>query len=271
MGYSDNYMVLPVMKALQVLEYVASQGHAVSLTEVVQHVQLPKTTVFRYLQTLSAMSFLDHDIPRDRYSVGPKFRELAQKDDGYRDLQDNAKPEMQQLVETFQETVNLAVLSDKQVVYLDIVEPQRTRRALARVGHRHPVHSTSLGKAMAAFLQDEDPTTFFYDTAEQRTINTLTDISEFRRHIKQVRERGYAIEVGENEDGVMCIGVPIFNKQGYPIAALSLTAPETRMTPDLADKMAEALRQAAGRIGDNLTSSHLPSQPAPVQQHRATN
>ena len=59
---SGDYMVQPVVKALQVLEYVARQGHMVSLTEIAQALNLPKTTVFRYLQTLSATSFLDHDI-----------------------------------------------------------------------------------------------------------------------------------------------------------------------------------------------------------------
>src|SRR5690606_20439300 len=117
---------------------------------------LPKTTVFRYLQTLSAASFLEHDLAHDRYSAGPRFRALGQVDRDLQGLRDLAQPEMRRLADTFRETINLAVLSQSNIVYIDILDAPRPLRAQARVGHRHPVHSTSLGKAMAAYLPDAD-------------------------------------------------------------------------------------------------------------------
>ena len=252
MGYSDNYIVLPVMKALQVLEFVAERGHPVGLTEAAQELQLPKTTVFRYLQTLSASGFLTHDVRRDRYAVGTRFRELARRDSDVEGLRGSAQPEMLRLMETFRETVNLAVMVDRQVVYLEVLEPRRTQRPLARVGQRDPVHSTSLGKAMAAFQRDCDPSTFWSDALEQRTINTLTDQRAFRRHMDDTQKRGYAIEIGENEHGVMCIGVPIFDTSGHAVAAMSLSAPETRMKPELAEQAATALQEAASRVSQGL-------------------
>ena len=150
----DDYIVQPVMKALQVLEHVARQSHEVTLTEIVSELKLPKTTVFRYLQTLSAASFLHHDQKRDRYGVGLRFRALAKADKNLQRLRVLAQPEMLGLMKTFNETVNLGILSDRHIVYVDMVEPQRTARIHARVGDRHPVHSTSLGKAIAAFLPE---------------------------------------------------------------------------------------------------------------------
>ena len=110
----DDYIVQPVMKALQVLEHVARQSHEVTLTEIVSELKLPKTTVFRYLQTLSAASFLHHDRKRDRYGVGARFRALAKADKNLQRLRDLAQPEMLGLMKTFNETVNLAILSDRQ-------------------------------------------------------------------------------------------------------------------------------------------------------------
>ncbi len=250
-----DYIVLPVMKALQVLDYVARQGHDVTLTETVQELKLPKTTVFRYLQTLSAAQFLEHDLKRDRYGMGSKFRSLARVDQELQGLRDIAQPEMRTLMETFHETVNLAVLSENEVVYIDMLEPGRPLRANARIGHRHPAHSTSLGKAMMAFLPDADALALRSDLL-QRTINTLTDADKLRRQVDDVRRRGYAIEVGENEDGLMCIGVPILDRTGYAVAAMSLSAPERRMKPELTMVAADALKGAAKRISTHLSAQH---------------
>ncbi|MDB5539144.1 MAG: Transcriptional regulator [Devosia sp.] len=249
----DDYIVQPVMKALQVLDYVARQGHDVSLTETVHELKLPKTTVFRYLQTLSAAQFIEHDLKRDRYGVGRRFRDLARVDQGLQGLRDIAQPEMQRLVDTFHETVNLAVLSQSEVVYIDMLEPVvRAVKAQARIGRRHPAHSTSLGKAMMAFLPEADALVMRERALPQITIKTLTDADKLRRQVDDVRRRGYAIEVGENEDGVMCIGVPILDGTGYPVAAMSLSAPERRMKPELTIVAADALKVAAKRISTHL-------------------
>lgn len=251
-SFGGDYMVQPVVKALQVLDYVARQGHMVTLTEIVHELDLPKTTVFRYLQTLSATGFLEHDIPHDRYGVGARFRDLARVDHTLSGLRELALPEMRGLVETFKETVNLGVLSDSQVVYIDMLEPGRTRRAQARVGHRHPLHSTSLGKAILAHLPDAEAIMQRERSLPQVTINTLTDIKQLRRQTDDVRRRGYAVEKGENEDGLMCIGVPILDRDGYPVAAMSLSAPEDRMHPALTTAAADALMGAAWRISRQL-------------------
>ena len=248
---NDPYSVLPVAKAMQVFAYVASQAHDVTLTEVVQALGMPKTTVFRYLQTLSAAGLFAHDIVQDRYGVGEKFRELARTDEIYHGLRNTAQGELDVLVGGFRETVNLAVLADDEVVYVDIREATRSQRFQARIGHRHPVHSTSLGKAMAAFLPSETVERLVRPEYEQRTYRTLTDARTFRRHVEEARRRGFAMETGENEDGVTCIGVPILDGRGYPIAAVSLSAPENRMKA-MVDRAAEALQDAARRITASL-------------------
>jgi IclR family KDG regulon transcriptional repressor len=247
-----DYIVQPVVKALQVLDYVARQGHMVSLTDIVHELNLPKTTVFRYLQTLSATGFLEHDVYRDRYGVGCKFRDLAKVDHELKGLRELAQPEMRRLMERFNETVNLAVLADSQIVYIDMLDPLRPMRATARVGHKHPAHSTSLGKAIMAFLPEDQAPQLRESSLSQMTIKTMTDAGKLRRQVEDVRRRGYAVEVGENEDGLMCIGVPILDRAGYPIAAMSLSVPERRMRPELAMVAADALKGAAGRISRQL-------------------
>ncbi|PXA96207.1 IclR family transcriptional regulator [Nostoc sp. 3335mG] len=248
---SDQYSVLPVAKAMQVLSYVARQPHAVTLAEVAQALGLPKTTVFRYLQTLSAAGLFHHDVARDRYGMGAHFRDLAQKDAVHHRLRRAAEIELDQLAGDFRETVNLGVMAEDEVVYVDIRETTRSHRFGARIGHRHPIHSTALGKAIAAFLPGAEVERLIRPEFEQRTFRTLTEPRIFRRHVEEARGRGFAVEAGENEDGVTCIGVPIFDRAGYPIAAMSLSAPEHRMRP-LAERAAAALQAAAARISAAL-------------------
>jgi DNA-binding IclR family transcriptional regulator len=116
------------------------------------------------------------------------------------------------------------------------------------------VHSTSLGKAMMAFLPEIDADPIHAGALSAMTINTLTDARTFRRQVDEVRRRGYAIEIGENEDGLMCIGVPILDPKGYPVAAMSLSAPERRMKPGTTAEAVEALKNAARRISFHLAA-----------------
>ncbi|MBZ6074891.1 IclR family transcriptional regulator [Microvirga puerhi] len=244
----QGYIVQPVMKALEVLDYVVKQGRDVTLTETVKELKLPKTTVFRYLQTLSAASFLDYDLRRDRYRAGPRFRRAAEIDRSLQKLREVVQPEMHDLSERFGETVNLAILAEKAIVYIDIVDRGRTPRTEARVGQRHPIHSTSLGKAIAAHLPDEELEALCMPLLPARTIHTLTDGRYLRRQVENIRHQGYAMDMSENEDGHMCIGVPILDDCGRPVAAMSLSAPEARLVPDRRLEAAEALKTSVDRV-----------------------
>ncbi|MCP8938449.1 IclR family transcriptional regulator [Alsobacter sp. SYSU M60028] len=246
------YIVQPVMKALRVLRTVAEKGHGVTLTEVATELRMPKTTVFRYLQTLTAASFLTHDAARDRYGVGMRFRALASADKSLQRLRALAQPRMAELGRAFNETINLGVLSDGHIVYIDMVEANRALRMQARIGDRHPVHSTALGKAMLAFLPEAARGAYLDGALRERTIKTVTDRAVLKRQIEDVRRRGYSVEVGENEDGSMCIGVPVFGEDGAPLAAISLSAPERRMSKEVTARAAGALREAAAQISDEL-------------------
>ena len=130
---SENaYIVQPVLKALKVLEHVAGKGHEVTLTEVASELKLPKTTVFRYLQTLTAASFLRHDPARDRYGVGLRFHALAKADKGLQRLRSVAQPSWRTSAAVFNETINLAILADGHIVYIDMIEANRALRMQAR-------------------------------------------------------------------------------------------------------------------------------------------
>lgn len=252
---APSYIVQPVSKALRVLVHVAEQGHGVPLAEVAAELRLPKTTVFRYLQTLSEAGFLHHDRGLDQYSLGHRFRALARVDTGLQLLRDRARVEMEELRRTFNETINLAILVDGHVVYIDMVESGHALRMQTRIGDRDPVHSTALGKAMLAFMPQAECAALIRRSLRARTARTVTDHPSLLRQIAKARRLGYATETGENEDGAMCIGAAILDAAQRPLAAMSLSAPEKRMTREVTASAAAALCAAAQRISVRFGAS----------------
>jgi IclR family transcriptional regulator, KDG regulon repressor len=244
-----GYVVAPVWKALQVLEFVAESGRAVSLTEAAEAVGLPKTTVFRYLHTLSASTFLQHKPSEDRYELGARFRALARTDRSLNRLREVSLPIMRDLLQQFDETINLAIESDGAMIYIEVVESTRHLRIGARIGSREPMHTTALGKAFLAYLDDTSRDALIGPgSLSAKTYRSLRDSKVLRRQLASVRDIGYAVETGENEDGAICIGVPILDDLSRPIAALSLSAPVRRQTKALLERASKALTAAGQTI-----------------------
>jgi IclR family acetate operon transcriptional repressor len=254
---TDSYVVQPVEKALLVLAYVAECGHVVSLKSVSGALGIPKTTAFRYLQTLTRAGFLAHDVRTDRYVGGPRLATIARINASIARARELARPLMQDLTREYEGTVNLAVKGDGAVVYLDVIEPAGGFRTKVRSGDAHPLHSTALGKAILAFMPEEESLDYLSRPLTERTGRTLVDRAELARQLRQVARSGYATETGENEDGAMCVGVPILDERSYPIVAISVSLPVQRMSPSHAMKAGDRLVQAARALSLRLRAGEL--------------
>ena len=263
----DPYIVQPVAKALAVLAYVEDAGQDVGLSDVARALGLPKTSAFRYLYTLAAAGFVGYGSSRDRYRAGPRLHRGRENEVDLARLREVALPAMSTLRARFNETVNLGVPDRDRIVYVEIIESSRALRMQARIGERHPLNSTSLGKAILAFMSEDERAPLLAAPLKAMTARTTIDPLQLRRQLREIARRGYAIETGENEEGLMCIGAPILARGGRPVAALSLSAPEARMTrPTRLDAIA-ALRNAAvalsRRLGFRGTAAAPAGMPAP--------
>lgn len=248
----DPYVVKPVAKALAVLAFIEDAGREVGLSDVAAALRLPKTSAFRYLYTLTAAGFVAHGDGRDRYRPGPRLRPSVAPDVSIPRLREMALPVMTELRERFNETINLGVAERDHIVYIAMIESSRALRMQARIGERHPLNSTSLGKAILAFMPEVERAPLLAGPLRAMTRRTMTDAGALRRQLREVARRGYAIEAGENEEGLMCIGVPVLDRDGRPVAALSISAPEQRMSRPVRQDAITALRSAAGQISRRL-------------------
>lgn len=248
----DPYIVKPVRKALQVLECLGEVQQELSLSEIARRVQLPKTSVFRYLHTLREFGFVTHDPQTDLYRIGLRLWELGQLTDDRLRIREIALPFMQKLGNRYKETVNLGVLDHCDIVYLEMVESPYSLRTQARVGSRNPVYSTALGKAILAFIPTEQWPNHLPPKLIPRTSQTLTSLDVLKTELQEVCRRGFAIDHNENEEGASCVGAPIFNRNGQVIAAISISAPSSRLNRALEQDVAAAVRQTAIDISIRL-------------------
>jgi DNA-binding IclR family transcriptional regulator len=220
---TGKYVVDAVAKALDILGCF-NGSESLSLNEISQRVALNKSRTFRLLCTLRERGYIERNADGTLYRLGMKLFERASN--LHRDLRDVARDFMLDLSHSFNETVNLGILDADHVLYVDIVEASRPFRMGATIGCRMPAHQTSMGKALLAYMGVEragSPLAVALGALSKKNAQA------FQRELELIQRRGYAIDDEENEPGVGCIGAPVFNARGVPVAAISVSGPVHRI------------------------------------------
>ncbi len=149
------------------------------------------------------------------------------------DIRSQAKPFLTDLSQRIKETVHLVIPDQYEALYIDKVESdvkQSGLQMVSRVGSRVPAHSSSAGKVLFAHLSENEIDDIIQEKGlSKRTKNTITDPEILKAHLKMVRSKGFAIDDEENEEGIRCVGAPLFNQQGQVIAAISISGPTVRI------------------------------------------
>lgn len=241
-----------VTKTFKVIELLSS-AKELPLKELAQQASLPKATAFRIVDTLAGLGYVDQDPATQRFSLGPRFLTFLKSSSPGTDIIANAEPYMGKLNELFGETVNLARLIENQIVYIRILESAHSFRISDNIGDRASVHSTAVGKALAAFLPKAQLTDLLRNNVYTPfTRRTIVNEASLLKHLALVREGGFAIDDEEGHDGVLCIGAPIFNKENLPFAALSISMPKVRAKKKVVDTMMRELPKFAIQLSLDL-------------------
>ena len=244
--------VQSVDRALDLLEALATAEGEVSITALAARTKLHVSTVHRLLATLLRRGYVRQNAETSRYYAGAKLATLAEGRSRYNELRLAARPVLQTLVEATRETANLSVLDDTAAVYIETAASPQVVRLFTVVGNRVPLHATGAGKALLASLPQTKRDALL-DRADLRahTANTLVDRAALARALDETRERGYAIDDEEYDDGVRCVAVPI-GPIGAPIAALSISGPASRLSKQRCVEIVPQMRRAAGELAEAL-------------------
>ena len=236
-------------RAFLILEAMAEAGGTMGLTQLAERAELPLATIHRLLRTLVDLGYVRQEKSR-HYSLGPSLMRLA--DASAQRIATWARPAMTEAVASLGESVNLAVLEGDEIVYVAQVQPSHHfMRMFTEVGRRTFPHSTAVGKAILAHRPDADVSAMLDRTGMTRyTSHTLTEPAAFLAALAEARERGYALDEGEQEIGVRCVAVVVPDAP-QPMA-LSMSGPLPRMGDDVVARAVPVLEVAAARIGAEL-------------------
>ncbi|MBN1547846.1 MAG: IclR family transcriptional regulator [Syntrophaceae bacterium] len=231
-----NNLIQTIERVSLILEMVGQASQGMSIRDLAVGLNLPKGTIHRILSSLSYFGYIRQDPKTKSYFLGLKFMDLNAQLINQLDFRKVAEPVLRDLAEKTKQTAHLVVLDRDEVVYVDKIETQGQAGGLkmaSRVGSRNPVHSSSVGKILLSYFSEEALEDFLQKKGlPRRTANTITDPDRFRDHLKIVRNQGYAIDDEENEKGIRCLGAPIFDGKGEPVAAISVSGSIFQMTKE---------------------------------------
>lgn len=250
---NKNEGVAVIDKAIDLLECLLGRpGQTVA--ELSQAADVTKAAAYRILSTLERRGYVATYARVRRYSIGHAFRAYVQAIDGPDRLLDAARPAMRRLWEETGETVNLAVLARGGVLYVEVIESVQGLRATANVGSLDALHSTALGKAMLSRMPGADRETLLAQARfVARTARTETDPRRLRQAIDRAEQSGFAVDDEENEIGMRCVAAPIVNSDGWPLAAISVSGPSSRMSDEAIRALGPRLAEACADICVELT------------------
>jgi DNA-binding IclR family transcriptional regulator len=247
----DVGAVQSVTRAVTVLEILARTGEA-GVTEIAAELGVHKSTAFRLIAALEQGELVTQDTARGRYRLGMGILRLAGATGARLDLVQESRTVCQALAGQVGETINIAVLSGRDALYLDQVVGPSALSLRNWIGQRIPLHATSDGKVFLAYLFQGQLAEVLARPLPRFTEQTIASIRQLQRDLVDVRERGYATAVDELEVGLTAIAAPIHNADGVVTASISASGPSFRLSEDRIPDVADAVRLAADEISRRL-------------------
>jgi DNA-binding IclR family transcriptional regulator len=242
-------------KALRILEGMTEVSTPARLQDIAKSLDMPQSTLLRFLNTFIDFGYVAQEPETSCYYLTLKLAELGSRTGGNYPFRNSLIKYVKQAAAAFNESASLCVEQNMQMVYIVIEEgPARMLRTLHRIGHIAPMHATGVGKL---HLLNYSETQF--QELEQKfgfpryTPHTITDLERLKKEIVLARKNGYAMDNEECEEGVRCIAVPVWDFRDRVAAAISVSAPVTRMDKkrmdDLIFYLKEISRQASRELG----------------------
>ncbi|MCW2254001.1 IclR family KDG regulon transcriptional repressor [Providencia alcalifaciens] len=250
--------VSSVVKVFSILSALGEQKE-IGVSELSQRLLMSKATTYRFLQTMKQLGYVAQEGEADKYALTLKLFELGAKSLEYVDLIEIADKEMRHVGQLTHEALHLGALDENAIIYIHKIDSSYNLRMYSRVGRRNPLYCTAIGKILLAW-QDE---TAVRETLKQvefikKTETTLVSIDQLMAELATVRKQYFAQDREEQELGLRCIAVPVYDRLGYVIAGLSISFPTIRFDEQQLDSYVTLLKSAARNISEKMGYHHYP-------------
>ncbi|MFM2481769.1 DNA-binding transcriptional regulator KdgR [Celerinatantimonas sp. YJH-8] len=244
--------VSSVLKVFGILQALAEQRE-IGITEIAQRLMMSKSTVYRFLQTMKMAGYVSQEDDTEKYTLTLKLFELGSKALEHVELISLADKKMRELATKTGEAMHLGALDEDAIIYIHKIDSRYNLRMYSRVGRRNPLYSTGIGKVLLAYRDEA----FVRDALKDvefiaHTNNTITDVEQFIEELAKVRDEVVGEDREEQEEGLRCLAVPVFDRFGVVIAGLSISFPTIRFEQSRRDEYVSMLHQAASSLSDSL-------------------
>ncbi|MDA8309575.1 MAG: IclR family transcriptional regulator [Actinomycetota bacterium] len=256
-------LVQSLVHGLQILDLFSDTRPVIGIGEMARALGVHRSTTSRLAATLAAYGYLERTGEPGHYSLAERLFRLGQLATPEADLRVVAAKELGELVERVGETAHAGVLYGREVTSILVIDGWRPLRLHGQVGKRSPAHCSSLGKALLAWLSPSRLAEIYaggrLDTCTPYSIRTLAAL---RAELAATKARGYALDDQELEIGLRCVGAPILDDGGAPLASMSVSGPLSRMQGDLLGQLQEEIPAVAARISERLATARRALAPA---------
>jgi DNA-binding IclR family transcriptional regulator len=243
--------VQSVDRAVTILELLARQGDT-GVTEIAAELGVHKSTAFRLAAALEMRGLVEQPGERGKYRLGLGLVRLAGAATVRMDLTQQSRPISERLAADVAETINIAILDADAAVNIDQVLGPSAITTHNWVGQRTPLHATSSGKVLLAYLPEAAIDARLAAPLTRYTPHTVTDAKVLRKELARVRAEGYARTVEELEEGLNAVAAPVFADNGQVVASISVSGPSFRLTAERMPQVVDAVRAAGEAISGRL-------------------
>ena len=241
-----------VINSFKILEAISNSSSYIGVSQLSKETSLPKTTVFRLLETLHYLGLIKQN-DNQEYTLGRAFLKYIDRVKNQEDLVSISTPFLKEFASTVGETINLGILYNNEVIYLKSIRGERFtfRVQLLPVA---PLYNSSLGKIFLSTFSNEALEDYIHKTIfEKNTINTIVDIDAFKKEINKVKKQNIAYDNEEAEYGLTCVALPII-KSNKVIAAISVSGPTSRLKIKGLNKIIQALQNTTDNINHAIST-----------------
>lgn len=245
--------VQSVERTLDIVETLSEYKTGVGVTTLSKELKLHKSTVHRLLTTLMLRKYVEQDPETSKYKLGMRLFELGNAVLSKLDIRQHAMPYLRQLWRTTGETIQLAIVDQNKVLYVDVLETLERVGVKSNVGERVPLHCSAPGKTWLASLpEDRMAEVLKLVKFEPFTPFTIDNMDKLKASISQAKELGYSVDNQEYSADLISVASPVRNYRGRVIACIAITAPALRMSEDRVKEMGINVKSTAEKISQSM-------------------
>lgn len=250
---SSASTVKSLRSALQLLELVGAERGGARVKDLAARSGINTASVSKMLSTLAAQGFVRRDDATRQYHLGYKLIELSTRLIESMDIRSVARPFLEQLESETNEVINLVAYHVGELIYIDKYEGTRSLRMHSKIGGKAGWVYTAVGKAVFANLPEHEKAFLLENmTFAPKTPASITSREVFLAQVAEVADKGYAMDVEENEMGILCVGAAVFDYSGKVVGAVSISWPVVRGGLERIYALQEPLKHACRQISQAM-------------------